>query len=398
MSQPKLRIYPVHFQAIESACIQILHEGRAADKVLEVILRSNPQAGSRDRSIIAESTYDIVRWLRLYCWQFGLIDEIPPQEFATIIAGYFTVKYQTYLPWMPALPNEIRIPDHNMSGEVKHSLPDWMFHKIQEDLGDAAELTCTMLNQPAPVYIRINDRKISTQECHDQLEAEGITNVIKSEQCIQVLKKGHVFRNTLFTSGCYEVQDIHSQCVAPFCQVEPQMRIIDACAGGGGKSLHLHNLLMNTGRIISLDTDARKLQNLKQRARRAGATNIETRHIDSTKVIKRLAGSAQRVLLDVPCTGSGVLRRNPDTKWKLSLTKLHELTQIQKSILHSYASMVETGGKLIYATCSIFHEENHQQVQKFLLQHPEFTLEEEQTLLPQSMDGDGFYMARMLRH
>lgn len=173
------------------------------------------------------------------------------------------------------------------------------------------------------------------------------------------------------------------------------MRVIDACAGAGGKTLHLAALMENKGSIIALDTHAWKLDSLKKRARRAGAFNIEVRNIENTKTIKRLHNSADRLLLDVPCSGLGVLRRNPDTKWKLSVEQLEELKETQQHILSSYSQMLKAGGKMVYATCSILPSENREQVDKFLQSEngAAFELIEDKTILPQSEGFDGFYMA-----
>ena len=176
------------------------------------------------------------------------------------------------------------------------------------------------------------------------------------------------------------------------------MRVVDACAGGGGKTLHLAALMQNKGRIIAMDTEGFKLDELKKRARRAGASNnIETRVIDSSKVIKRLENSADRVLLDAPCSGLGVIRRNPDAKWKLSLEFIEKVKIIQQTILNDYSTMLKVDGLMVYATCSILSSENEKQVEQFLRTHEgKFELQEQKSIMP-SEGFDGFFMARMKR-
>jgi 16S rRNA (cytosine967-C5)-methyltransferase len=176
------------------------------------------------------------------------------------------------------------------------------------------------------------------------------------------------------------------------------MRVIDACAGAGGKSLHLAALLKNKGRIVALDTVDWKLEELKKRAKRAGAADIiETRVIESMKSIKRLYDSADRLLLDVPCSGLGVLKRNPDAKWKLSEEFIKEVRQTQSTILNEYSPMVKPGGLMVYSTCSILPSENEKQVETFLNSNQgKFELIEENHLLP-SEGFDGFYMALIRR-
>jgi 16S rRNA (cytosine967-C5)-methyltransferase len=211
---------------------------------------------------------------------------------------------------------------------------------------------------------------------------------------LEIPQRVNVFQTTMFKEGLFEVQDASSQLVAPFLQAAPGMRVIDACAGAGGKSLHLASLMQNRGRIVSMDVDAYKLKELNKRSRRNGVNIIETRLIDSTKVIKRQFETADCVLLDVPCSGLGVLRRNPDAKWKLSEKFIDEVRNTQQQILKEYSQMLKPGGKLVYATCSILPSENQLQVKSFLDNNSQYTLEEERTILPSS-GFDGFYMARM---
>ena len=174
-------------------------------------------------------------------------------------------------------------------------------------------------------------------------------------------------------------------------------RIIDTCAGAGGKTLHLATLLQNKGQIIAMDIYEQKLQELKRRARRNGAFNIETKLIDP-KQLKRMQGTADRVLIDAPCSGLGVLRRNPDAKWKLQPEFLDQIRTTQQEILQQYSKLLKKGGKLVYATCSVLPSENHQQVEKFLASEAgkDFKLEAEEVIFAHQSGYDGFYMARMV--
>ena len=185
--------------------------------------------------------------------------------------------------------------------------------------------------------------------------------------------------------------------IVPALDVKPGMKVIDACAGAGGKSLHISDLMKNKGKIVSLDIHAWKLQELKLRARRNKSSIIETRHIENSKVIKRLKGYADRLLLDVPCTGSGVIKRNPDSKWKFSQKKLDELVKTQTDIIERYSKMVNEGGKMVYATCSIFPEENSGVVKAFLENNKDWQLDAEASILPHKFDSDGFYHATLSR-
>ena len=208
-------------------------------------------------------------------------------------------------------------------------------------------------------------------------------------------ERANVFTTEAFKNGWFEVQDASSQKVAQMLDPKPGMRIVDACAGAGGKSLHIASLMENKGQVIAMDIYENKLNELKRRARRNGIHNIETRVIDSTKVIKKLIGKADKVLIDAPCSGLGVLRRNPDAKWKLQPEFLETIKQTQSEILDSYSRIVKDGGQLVYATCSILPSENEQQVKAFLKREAgsEFTLTKDEKILPSKSGFDGFYIA-----
>jgi 16S rRNA (cytosine967-C5)-methyltransferase len=185
--------------------------------------------------------------------------------------------------------------------------------------------------------------------------------------------------------------------IAPFLQVKAGMSVIDACAGAGGKALHLATLMHNLGALIAMDTEGHKLEELRKRAQRNGIHIIETRTIDSPKVIMRFHNMADRLLLDVPCSGLGVLRRNPDTKWKLKPEFLDSIRATQAEIIQNYSKMVKIGGKMVYATCSILPSENQNQVAAFLNNNKNWQLEEDKTVTAHADGFDGFYMARLAR-
>jgi len=197
--------------------------------------------------------------------------------------------------------------------------------------------------------------------------------------------------------GWFEVQDFASQHIVPFSGVQPGQTVIDVCAGAGGKTLHFAAVMQNTGQIFAADPVEKKIMELKKRAKRAGAQNIQCILLNTESVtLEKLKAKADVVLMDVPCSGSGVFKRHPESKWTLTAEALTALKQIQNNILHTHCSLVRSGGTLVYSTCSIFPDENELQVQEFLKTHSEFILEAEQMLYP-SGEGDGFYMARLKR-
>jgi 16S rRNA (cytosine967-C5)-methyltransferase len=252
------------------------------------------------------------------------------------------------------------------------------------------------LNNQAAVVLRANTLKTSVQNLQSQLLKEGVdTEHIKGTDALILKERKNIFTSPLFKQGMFEIQDASSQYVAPFLRAEPGMCIIDACAGAGGKALHIAALTKNKSKLIALDIEEKKLTELQRRATRAGA-KIETKLISSPKTIKDLNKTADRLLLDVPCSGLGVIKRNPDAKWKLSLERINELKKIQEQILQDYTAMLKVGGLLVYATCSILPSENNKQVEHFLAQNKNFSFIEDKTIYP-SEGFDGFYMCLMKR-
>ena len=396
--------HPLLVRAVVQALHGIFSENRYADKVIETALRQNPKAGSRDRAFIAETTYDIVRNYRLYA---ELLGRTPRTEadFWEIVGVHLIVSAADAPAALPEW-KEFNSLKTNVLKEkfgrlkqtraIRESIPDWLDELGSRELGDRWDETLAWLNRPAQVVLRANLLKTDRSGLQQALREEGVdTQPVGAAAALALVRRQNVFRTKAFQNGLFEVQDYSSQLVAPFLGPQPGMRVVDACAGGGGKTLHLAALLQNRGSLIALDTSAWKLDELRRRARRAGAANIETRPIDSRKVIKRLYGSADRLLLDVPCSGLGVLRRNPDAKWKLTPEALDELRATQQDILQSYSPVVKPGGRMVYATCSILPSENRQQVMRFLESGAgkNFVLVEDRQILPQDEGFDGFYMA-----
>lgn len=392
---PAPRPYPNLLRAVREGLSTTFETGRYADRVVTELLRSNPRWGSRDRGFIAETIYDIVRWWRLLA---HLADSEEP---GALIAAYWWWRHGEVLD----LPGFAKLDERQLSERLAfaktrrplaESIPDWLDLLGQEELGDQWPATIRALNEQAPVYLRVNTLKANREQVLRELTADGFEVEAESRaaDAIKVLARRNLWSTKSFKDGHFEVQDIASQLVAPALEVAPGMTVIDACAGAGGKTLHLAALMQNKGRLIALDTEEYKLAELKRRASRADVQNLDIRHISSTKVIKRLAGKADRVLLDVPCSGLGVLRRNPDAKWKVQPGFLAEVRALQADILSTYATMLKPGGKLVYATCSILPSESEQQVRRYIDQHLGMTLEASQRLSP--VDGyDGFYWGRV---
>ena len=391
-----------HKNLVKAVCEiihQVIYDQVYADKKIEQVLKSNKSWGARDRSFIAETAYNIIREFRKIRYCSG--NSKKPEHW---ISTYFLLKKMNPPDWevyndMKSEKVFANLETCKSNFAIMQSYPDALVDLIQKELPETWETELTALNKPSRLIIRCNTLKTTVKQLQTNFLKEGIeTQTIPDlPDALIILEKFNVFSNSLFKLGHFEIQDASSQRVAAFAEVGPGMRVIDACAGAGGKTLHLAALMKNKGRIIAMDTESWKLEELKKRARRNGAENLETRVIDGTKVIKRLSNSCDRLLLDVPCSGLGVLRRNPDAKWKVDLAFIERMRSLQKEILANYVSMLRSGGKLIYATCSILPSENSKQVSYFCSEHTHFQLEEEKIISPASSGFDGFYMARLIK-
>ena len=389
--------------ATVDALSNIFNDGEYADKVIEKTLKRDKRWGSRDRSFIAETTYDIVRWKRLYSEIAEVKAPYSRENLFRLFAVWATLRGIELPDWKQLEPTPTRrikgkFDELSKIRKFRESVPDWLDEMGVKELGEEIwDKEIHALNEQAPVILRTNTLKTTRENLQKELLKENIESSFLDAypDALQLTERANVFRTEAFQNGFFEVQDASSQLVAEFLQVEPGMRVVDTCAGAGGKSLHLAAKMDNKGQIISTDIYANKLKELKRRARRAGAHNIEPRLIDNNKVIKKLYGSADRVLIDAPCSGLGVLSRNPDAKWKLQPEFIDTIKMTQEQILNQYSKMVKSGGKLVYATCSVLPSENQQQVEKFLVSEDgeSFKLIEDRKILSSETGFDGFYMA-----
>ncbi len=400
-----MKYHRVLVEAIVFALQQIFNENRQADKVIEQVLKSNKKWGSRDRAFIAENTYEIVRWWRLLKFVSN-INCVRVEEEALFwqIFGSWRVLQGDKLPewneFMKLNPKEIlaRKDEAKEIRKVRESIPDWLDTIGEQELGEKWEAELHAMNAQANVVLRVNTLKINKLDLKKSFREIGIDTetLLNVADALVLPKRANVFATELFKKGYFEVQDAGSQLIASFLDVQAGMRVIDACAGAGGKTLHLATLMQNKGRIIAMDVEDYKLQELQRRAKRNGISNVETKLIEA-KTIKRLRETADRLLLDVPCSGLGVLRRNPDAKWKLKNDFLEKIKTTQAEIITNYSKMLKHGGKMVYATCSILPSESEAQVQKFLSQNPDYQLIEEKRTSPAKDGFDGFYMALIER-
>ncbi len=396
---------------IVEALVDVFASGYYVDKVIERRFKAHPKWGARDRKHFAEAVYEIVRWWRWDWHLAGLPDaDCLLREHATVkncwlVWGAFYIQKTGESPEFPEtesleVEDVLDRKEQRVAPAIRAAIPDWLNDIARREVGDDWPDMLRALNRPAEVFLRTNTLKLQAKPLSISLEKEGISTKLLPDtpDALQLNERKNVFTSTAFRAGLFEVQDAGSQHIAPFLDVKSSHRVIDACAGAGGKSLHLACLMKNKGKIIAMDIHQWKLDELRKRATRNGIDIIETRAVEDAKSIKRLHDTADRLLLDVPCSGLGVLRRNPDAKWKLSLVEIDRLRTLQAQILADYSRMVKPGGKLVYATCSVLPSENTMQVQAFLkAQGDEWALEAEESWLPNKQGYDGFYAARLVR-
>lgn len=386
----------------------IFNEGKYADKVIQQLLKRDKRWGARDRAFVAETTYDIVRWKRLYTEIAEVKEPYDRDNLWRVFAVWATLKGINLPDWKyfentPTRKIKGRFDELSKIRKFKESIPDWLDELGEKELGaEAWSKEISALNQQADVVLRVNTLKTTKEKLQAELfDLDFDTETIKGyPNALKLKERANVFTTEAFKNGHFEVQDASSQLVAEFLDVKPGMRVVDTCAGAGGKALHLASLMENKGQIIALDIYENKLHELKRRAKRDGAFNIETRAIESTKVIKKLYDKADRVLIDAPCSGLGVLKRNPDAKWKLQPEFIDKIKVTQQEILQQYSRIVKPGGQLVYATCSILPSENKTQVDIFLTSESgkEFTFVKDKKVSAHKSGFDGFYMALLQKN
>lgn len=393
------------FAAVD-ALGMIFNDGEQADKVLRKVLKFDKRWGSRDRGFIAETVYDIVRWKRLYSEIAEVKAPYDRQNLFRLFAVWATLRGIAVPDWkqiepIPTRRIKGRFDELSQTRKYRESIPDWMDEMGLKALGKKWDAELAALNTQAKVVLRANTLKATVKEVRNALADQDVDTTLLANypDALELVERKNVFTSQAFKNGFFEVQDASSQKVARMLDVAPGMRIVDACAGAGGKTLHIAALSENKGQIIAMDIYEGKLKELKRRAKRAGAHNIETREITSTKVFKKLYNTADRVLIDAPCTGLGTIKRNPDLKWKLQPDFVDKVVRRQAELLESYSKIVKENGKLLYATCSILPRENQEQIQHFLgtEQGQKFTLDKEETVSPARSGYDGFYMALLSR-
>ena len=389
--------------AIIDGVLEVFNDNKYADKVIQALLKRDKRWGSRDRGFVAETTYDIVRWKRLYAEIAEVKEPFSRDDAWRLFAVWATLRGIKLPDWKyfentPTRKIKGRFDEACKIRKIKESIPDWIDALGIKELGESVwSKELAKQNEQADVILRVNTLKTTKTELQLKLVAEHIETVeIKGyPNALKLVERANVFKTEAFKMGWFEVQDASSQLVADFLEVAPGMKVVDVCAGAGGKTLHLSALMQNKGSLIAMDIYESKLKKLKVRAKRNGAHNIDLRLINSTKPIKKLKEKADRLLIDAPCSGLGVLRRNPDSKWKLKPEFLDKIKKTQQQILQDYSKILKPGGKMVYATCSVLPSENQEQIAKFIASEEgsQFKLIKEKKIFAHKTGYDGFYMA-----
>jgi 16S rRNA (cytosine967-C5)-methyltransferase len=372
----------LHIRPSAELLQSILDGSLPADSQIYHYFRAHPAMGVRDRGQVAETVYGCLRDRRVLEYLCGddnvTADCLVAAQLLRQGLSARALEENGYRRDVRELAARVRTLDASaLPPEVRANLPDWLWQRLFAELGEPeALLLAEALNRPAPVDLRVNTLKASREDVHRRLAAEGFetTPTPYSPVGLRRATRESLFNTTAFKDGLFEIQDEGSQLLSLLVEPRRGETVVDFCAGAGGKTLHLGALMANTGSLYAFDTSAKRLERLKPRLRRSGLQNVRTVTIahERDERVQRLAGKADRVLVDAPCSGTGTLRRNPDIKWRA--LDLVALAMEQKKILAAAASLVKPGGRLVYATCSLLREENEEVVAEFLGSNPGFAI------------------------
>jgi 16S rRNA (cytosine967-C5)-methyltransferase len=349
-----------------------------ADAVVSRFFRQHRELGPRERATLAETAYKVLRHKRRFEWLSKSGSGSRERRMAILgfqgdrlfLQSGLQEQEKRWLEVIEAVKDEDLLPEH------RHNLPQWLVEPLQQQLGSGFEALAQSLLEPAPLDLRVNTWLAKRDDVQKALHKLGVAaqDTPFSPWGLRIQGKPSLQKMDVFTSGQVEVQDEGSQLLALLVGASRGEMVADFCAGAGGKTLALGASMRNTGRLYAFDVSAHRLDALKPRLARSQLSNVHPVAIahEKDERIKRLAGKMDRVLVDVPCSGLGTLRRNPDLKWRQSASTIAELQLKQASILESAAKLLKPGGRLVYATCSLLREENEERAEAFTLAHPEF--------------------------
>lgn len=356
----------------------VLKFDHPADQVVFRFFREHREFGPRERATLTETVFTVLRKKLLF-------DHLSPsgsgpKERRMAILGFHgprdflkSALNDTEKRW---LDNCDDVNQDDLLERHRHNLPEWLVAPLKAQLGDGFRAFSESLQQPAPLDLRVNTLTDKRPEVKAELDKAGIASVVTpySPWGLRIEGKPSLGKLDAFTRGALEVQDEGSQLLALLLDAKRGEMVVDFCAGAGGKTLAIGATMRNTGRLYAFDTSAHRLDALKPRLARSKLSNVHPAAIahERDDRIKRLAGKIDRVLVDAPCSGLGTLRRNPDLKWRQSPESVAALTVKQAAILQSAARLLKSGGRLVYATCSVLPAENEAIAEAFSAANPEF--------------------------
>jgi 16S rRNA (cytosine967-C5)-methyltransferase len=377
-----VRLPPAVTNSTEEVLREVLRLTGPADGVLSRYFKDHARLGARERGVIAEAVYNLLRNKSVYTnfsesgsgplmrrmALLGLADSV-----GTDSIGGLSEQEGIWLQHVMAIDR------NTLPLTIRVNTPSWIVDRLIRQHGEVEALhVIDALNTSASLDLRVNMMTANREQVMQDLIVAGLEPTVTpySTWGLRLLKKPALQNMPLFKEGAIEVQDEGSQLLAQITGAKRGEMVVDFCAGAGGKTLALGAMMRNTGRLYAFDISEKRLAKLKPRLARSQLSNVHPvviAHENDAKV-KRLAGKIDRVLVDAPCSGLGTLRRNPDVKWRQTEQSLAELNVKQISILHSAARLVKPGGRLVYATCSLLDEENDAIAEQFLAAHEDFHL------------------------
>jgi 16S rRNA (cytosine967-C5)-methyltransferase len=370
---------------------EVLKLDAPADSIVSYFFRQHKDLGSRERQALAETAYAVLRqkllWTHLAESGHGAKERrlaiLAWQGLPFVLKNGITVDEAAWLARTQAIDRST-LPD-----KLRHNLPDWLSNNLRDQLGvDEFWALVETLSASAPLDLRVNPLKAKREAVLAALQEAGIEAAATpySPTGIRVAGKPSLQKMPLYTDGHVEVQDEGSQLLALLTGAKRGEMVVDFCAGAGGKTLALGAMMRNTGRLYAFDVSAHRLEKLKPRLARSGLSNVYPSQIahERDDRIKRLSGKIDRVLVDAPCSGLGTLRRNPDLKWRQSPQAVADMQVKQLAILNGAVRLLKSGGRLVYATCSLMPAENETVVAAFSEQHPALQALPAQAVLEQN--------------
>ncbi len=399
---------------------------RPADAEMSAFFRNNRQLGNKERALIAECVYGVIRRLRFLSTVTANDENDPDDARKLILAWLLRIQGRSLRDLGDMLTEQQKEWAVAIKAKKTDDLPlavqadvrDWLWEKLVKQYGEEEALAiCRSLLEQATLDLRVNTIKGTRDEVLEKMIAENINNenvmhaMPISPIGIRMPNRLGINKHVLFTEGKIEVQDEGSQILSFLVAPKRGQMVADLCAGAGGKTLALGALMRNTGRLYAFDVNERRLTSLGKRLKRSGLSNLNAQKINNENdlKLKRLNGKFDRVLVDAPCSSLGTVRRNPDLKWRQTQEDVTAANVLQKNILARAAKLVKAGGRVIYATCSLLQEENEAVAEDFLSKHPDFVLvpaneilaQQQITLdtgkylnlLPHTHGTDGFFAA-----